>query len=26
MARDLGLPPGPTHDDGIWGVRGLLSR
>lgn len=26
MARDLGLPPGPSHDDHIWGVGGLLSR
>lgn len=26
MARDLGLPPGPSYDDRIWGVGGLLSR
>jgi hypothetical protein len=26
MARDLGLAPGPSHDDRIWGVGGLLSR
>lgn len=26
LTRDLGLPVGPSHDDGIWGVGGLLSR
>jgi hypothetical protein len=26
LSRDMGLPPGPSHDDGLWGVGGLLSR
>jgi hypothetical protein len=26
LSHDCGLPPGPAHDDHIWGARGLLSR
>jgi hypothetical protein len=26
LRRDLGLPPGPSHDDRIWGAGGLMWR
>ena len=26
MRRDIGLPPGPSHDDRIWGAGGLTWR
>jgi hypothetical protein len=26
LRHDLGLPPGPSHDDCIWGVGGLTWR
>lgn len=26
MARDLGLPPGPSYDDRIWDTGGLVWR
>lgn len=26
LRHDLGLPPGPSHDDRIWGVGGVMWR
>ena len=26
LRRDLGLPPGPSHDEAIWGMGGPLWR
>jgi hypothetical protein len=26
LRRDLGLPPGPSHDDRIWEAGGLMWR
>ncbi|MBP0447813.1 hypothetical protein J8J14_24020 [Roseomonas sp. SSH11] len=26
LNRDLRLPPGPTHEDRVWGAGGLISR
>jgi hypothetical protein len=26
LSRDMGLPPGPSHEDKVWGAGGLLWR
>ena len=26
LSRDMGLPPGPSHEDRVWGAGGLMWR
>jgi len=26
LSHDLGLPPGPSHEDRVWGAGGLMWR
>jgi hypothetical protein len=26
VSRDMGLPPGPSHEDRVWGAGGLMWR